>query len=260
MKIWPGWRLRGLLVTCWTTSVRFMFPWTCRLTPTACLTPLMLDACTLQHKAHCCDSELQKYNWLSRKKHICFCPKGNHSEHKRNLITGQRCPEFLLALPTELHVRSRSLSCQLSHAKSVWSLMQTVRLKVWSFVCCFLHARSCSILASPDPSPDACSERHHKAYRHFSTVNDETKNVEASDRGTHFLYTYFCYSELRSFKIHWSKTVIRLSPALQTIVFLIWVSRRASALHSESSLWKTFRFKQLPANIQTFCSCWEKFK
>lgn len=127
MKIWPGWRLRGLLVTCWTTSVRFMFSWTCRLTPTACLTPLMLDACTLQHKAHCCDSELQKYNWLSRKKHICFCPKGNHSEHKRNLITGQRCPEFLLALPTELHVRSRSLSCQLS-------LMQSP-CEVWLSLC-----------------------------------------------------------------------------------------------------------------------------
>lgn len=46
-----------------------------------------------------------------------------------------------------------------------------------SFVCCFLHARSRSNLASPDPSPDAYSERHHKAYRHFSTVNDETERT-----------------------------------------------------------------------------------
>lgn len=166
MKIWPGWRLRGLLVTCWTTSVRFMFPWTCRLTPTACLTPLMLDACTLQHKAHCCDSELQKYNWLSRKKHICFCPKGNHSKHKRNLITGQRCPEFLLALPTELHVRSRSLSCQLSHAKSVWSLIVFV-CKRWGWRFGALSAASYTL----DPAASS-----HLQIRHLMHVlNDITK-------------------------------------------------------------------------------------
>lgn len=274
MKIWPGWRLRGLLVTCWTTSVRFMFPWTCRLTPTACLTPLTLDVCTLQHKAHCCcDSELQKYNWLSRKKHICFCPKGNHSEHKRNLITGQRCPEFLSALPTELHVRSRSLSCQLSHAESVWSLIVFV-CKRWGWsleysltageLCLLLPTRSIPQQPRISRSVTWCIfwTTSQSLQTFFDSKRWNRENVEASDRGTHFLYTYFCYSELWSFKIHWSKTLIRSrqSEVLPYRRFLLWVSRRASALHLESSLWKTFRFKQLPANIQTFCSCWEKFK
>lgn len=250
MKIWPGWRPRGLLVTCWTTSVRFMFPWTCRLTPTACLTPLTLDVCTLQHKAHCCcDSELQKYNWLSRKKHICFCPKGNHSEHKRNLITGQRCPEFLSALPTELHVRSRSLSCQLSHAESVWSRIVFV-CKRWGWsleysltageLCLLLPTRSIPQQPRISRSVTWCIfwTTSQSLQTFFDSKRWNRENVEASDRGAHFLYTYFCYSELWSFKIHWSKTLIRSrqSEVLPYRRFLLWVSRRASALHLESSL------------------------
>lgn len=187
MKISPGWRLRGLLVTCWTTSVRFLVSMNMQMNPhhpTVCLSHSP-HVCTLQHKACCCcDSELQKYNWLSRKKHIGSCAKGNHSEHKRKLITGQRCPEFLSAFPTELHVRSRSLSCQLSHAKSVWSLIVFV-CKRWGWsVRVFTDSRWALSAASYtlDPaaswhlqnrkrvrttctmSPD--SERHHKAYRH----------------------------------------------------------------------------------------------
>lgn len=147
--------------------------------PTVCLWPVSRWTSApynIKHTVVVIHSYRNTTDWAER--NICFCPKGNHSEHKRNLITGQRCPEFLSASPTELHVRSRSLCCQLSHATSAWSLIVFV-CKRWGWrleLCLLLPARS-SLRSTCTMSPDACSERHHKAYRHFSTVNDETERT-----------------------------------------------------------------------------------
>lgn len=184
--------------------------------PTVCLWPVSPPSrwtsapYNIKHTVVVIRSYRNTTDWAERN---TFAPKGNHSEHKRNLITSQRCPEFLSALPTELHVRSRSLSCQLSHAESVWSLIVFV-CKRWGWsleLCLLLPTRS----IPQHPRISRCVTwcmfwtTSQSLQTFFDSKRWNRKNVEASDRGTHFLYTYFCYSELWSFKIHWSKTVTR---------------------------------------------------